>query len=216
MEISTVLTLLGILIGTLLGIPQAVAALRDLGWIPSPTPDSVPAQTYPSLEVPATDQGERVLLTLKPNRAATPGTVEYDLMSFENRLPLRHRSSEPLTGLNNLIWNPWLLRWSASSRLRANRIGIVFLLLLGAAMGVMTLASPSGTLKGAVGVFIGFLFMIGAIIAALYFDGRKAQKVVGLVDEYQHYLRANQISIGAEMTQSKPMYEKRGVVSVAA
>jgi hypothetical protein len=210
------------LVTLIVAIPPAIVAMKDLGWIAAATPSAVPVQSYPSSsESPESDDGERVLLTLSPQRVATPGTVEHDLIGFEKRLPSFYQSSDPLNNINNLIWNPGLIRFRASTIAHTIQFGIVALFLLGIGMGVTTVTypvgtSPAGSLIGSMSFLVGFLFIVGAIIIPLSIQWIKAKTVVRIVDEYTSYLRSNQINIGIELTQAKAMYGRRCTLPISA
>lgn len=210
------------LVTLIVAIPPAIVAMKDLGWIAAATPVVVPVESSPSSsELPAFDDGERVLLTLTPQRVATPGTVEHDLIEFEKRLPPLYRSSDPLNDINNLIWNPELIRFRANGIAHTVIFGIVSLILAGIGMGVTTFTRPESTssadsIIGSAPFLVGFLFVIGVIVIPLSIQWIKAKTVVHIVDEYIQYLRFNQINIGIELTQSKGMHERRGAVPNSA
>jgi hypothetical protein len=200
-------------------IPPAITAMRDLGWIGAgtPVPPTVPVEaTRSDTEAPAPDHGERVLLTLKPDRAAIPGTLEHDLVDFEVNLPQRYRSNDPLRELNGLIRNPGMIRWSAGSTARMSKVFIAIFSFMGLAMSVTTSATPSYRTTEGIFFLTGFIFVLVVIVVPLYITGRNGAKAVHVVEEYLKYLRANQIEIGTELTQSRVMSEKQSPASVGA
>ena len=110
------------LVGVVLAVPTTIHALRELGWITTLAPiDEAKESESPYSEMLVSGEEERKLLALSPSRADTPGTIEYDLVKFENRLPKGDRSKDPLKELNGLIRNPELIRFSGplQKKLRA-------------------------------------------------------------------------------------------------
>jgi hypothetical protein len=156
------------------------------------------------------------LLTLKPDRAAIPGTLEHDLVDFEVNLPQRYRSNDPLRELNGLIRNPGMIRWSAGSTARMSKVFIAIFSFMGLAMSVTTSATPSYRTTEGIFFLTGFIFVLVVIVVPLYITGRNGAKAVHVVEEYLKYLRANQIEIGTELTQSRVMSEKQSPASVGA
>jgi hypothetical protein len=191
-------------------IPPAVVAMRDMGWIAASAPVRVVATSLdPNAEAPATNAEDRVLLTLRPERATTEGTLEYRLMTFERRLPPDYRSVGPFGDSNSLIWNPGMYKWSASSRLLLSKIYVPLLFVFCVVLGVLIFVAPKETPVVYFATIVSVMIVVmTAFICVLWL---RAKKVLTIVDDYRNYLRANEINIGLEMTQPRSMFEKQGV-----
>lgn len=102
MDLATFIPLVGLLIAlaaVVVAVPPMIVALRQLGWFPPSASSRNSIEALP-------DSPERVLITLRPENAKRPGTLEYDLANFESRISgLLYR---PIDSLNGLILNPVL------------------------------------------------------------------------------------------------------------
>ena len=196
-------------------VPPAITAMQDLGWLKTFQADTkAPQSPAMNVDMPTRGDFDRVLLTLKPERAEIPGTIEHELMTFEARLPASYRSEDALNGLNNLVRNPRLIRTIANSKAGVSKAGLIFVLVLGGIMGAIIAYSHVDAALYVIVIATGAAIVLFSIF--LYLERRKALKALAIVNEYIDYLYANEIQIGVELTQSRMLYDRHDATSVAA
>ena len=189
--LSTIITFASLLIAVLavaVAVPPMIVAARQLGWLPPTAPVRNVIEALP-------DSRDHVLITLQPENAKRPGTLEYDLANFESKVSGFYGTLDPLNGL---ILNPGLTRMRPRMVFVTSWIGIAMLALI-TATGLALLPST-----GQIATVIG---LDAIAIPTLLFLIFKARKVITVVDDYFAYLRANRIRIGVELTQAKAAHE---------
>jgi hypothetical protein len=172
-----------------IAVPPSIKAMRDLGWIGNSksVTHSETQISSPNDNIELFNDHERVLLALKPERAKIPGTIEYELMAYEDRLPEKYRKENPLTGLNSLIRNPSLIRWMATTHATTALIYSIIFLMLGVVLTSILLFLPRSILD----VFGDSMLLIAVVAFIVFFTivRREEMKTVVIVDEYLDYLR---------------------------
>lgn len=199
------LSLAGTILGILLAIPQAKKLWDD--WYG----EREPVDTRFQLAFPQSEK-DRVLLTFDKVNVTIPGTFEHTVQKYADACPFEERRRQLLydpQGMNE-YWG--LLQWHMAIQATIATILVVFIwLVLGAALEFAPTPSNHPPRDWwdylLMSVLLGiWTFVFGTWAFFAHRGARRYKAAREIAEKYLAYLRANDIRVQREFTQSVWMH----------